>query len=73
MGKQVWRISEDILIVDVGSARGRERYIYEHYHPEDSVFRGDLLCQISLSKSQFKAVLAVLKDLGVEVRYLGER
>jgi len=73
MGKKVWQISEDIFIVNVGSAKSRERYNYVHYYPESSVFRGDLLCQVSLSRSQFDAVLAVLRDIGIEVKYLGER
>jgi len=73
MGKRVWQISEDIFIVNVGSTKGRERYSYEHFRPRGSVFRGNLIRQISLSQSQFDAVLAVLRDIGVEVKYLGER
>jgi len=71
--KRVWQISDDIFIVNVGSAKGRERYSYEHYRPRSFVFRGNLVRQISLSKSQFGAVLAVLRDIGVEVKDLGER
>jgi len=73
MDRKIWEISDDVVIVNVGSPKGRERYSYEHYHSRDSVFRGNLLHQITLSKSQFRAVLAVLKDIGVKVKYLGGR
>jgi len=77
--RRIWQISENppIFIVHVGSPKGKERYSYEHFNPKESVFRGSLVQQIPLSKSQFKAVLAILQDLGplfnIEVKYLGER
>jgi hypothetical protein len=75
--KKVWQVNSNkagpVFIVKNKTKYGHDRYSYEHFHSQDSVFRGHLVFQKTLTKGQFKIVLAILEDLGIPLDYLGER